>query len=689
MLKLFPSAHGLLFIAYLTTSTAVSHEGQIIVQSGNSDIFDSPTLFHQDHGTAISHEKKLFYDIDDIQYFTPYDHPIHTSNIDQTSEFGVDNCQPVVIIPISIPVEGIFTIQHLKPMVERYFSIDDVLTAGFFKHVMFYGESNEEEIPVEMSVLVYLMRQFKTEQITFNGKFTLNLPAPGIGLPSISIHKISSSFSKTRELGQGPYLMRYQDGVDFGGEIEFYPVFKLYSDYYKTFVNGIYPIRDGNETYKTLNKVDKYGNLLIPVPSRLCSENLDGPLRGDRMAVKDIYDIKGIPTSAGSRVFEALRGDVNVTASSVLKLDREGSVIVGKVKTTAPFSPRADQYQSCSYSSSGSACAVAAYDWLDFAIATDSGGSIRGPAGILGLYGNKPTRGLISMDGITPSFNWTDTPGILIRSPWKLKKVLEVWYGNSQANRRFNHLPKTLLVPTDDLGDLRHDIKKMVYNFLYDTERTFGMKVKMINQTDNYQHVHRNNKNMMTLRDFHRVNDAWSWKYLGKSIVEGYQHLNQGRFPPVGTNYMNSWKKSRENPWSNEDFVIMKNKQIVFSTWFNSIIGRDEETCSKSVYIEPMGLEYIPSYRESKLNYKNQTFLPYRKSPLYPTISASISGAPHYVVPIGQVSFKSTVSDKEEMQTISMSLMTYPGCDFMLLDFINKLAQVGILQEVKTGRTAF
>ncbi|KAF4986583.1 hypothetical protein FDECE_15866 [Fusarium decemcellulare] len=53
----------------------------------------------------------------------------------------------------------------------------------------------------------------------------------------------------------------------------------------------------------------------------------------------------------------------------------------------APFNPRGDGYQDTSSSSAGAGASVASYEWLDLAIGSDTGGSIRGPAGVQGLFG--------------------------------------------------------------------------------------------------------------------------------------------------------------------------------------------------------------------------------------------------------------------------------------------------------------
>lgn len=99
-------------------------------------------------------------------------------------------------------------------------------------------------------------------------------------------------------------------------------------------------------------------------------------------------DLEGLKTTGGSRAYTELYGVRRESADIIKKLVDLGFVIVGKVKTTqfadsewptcdyvdfhGPFNPRGDGYLSPSGSSSGSASAVAAYEWLDYALGTDS-----------------------------------------------------------------------------------------------------------------------------------------------------------------------------------------------------------------------------------------------------------------------------------------------------------------------------
>ena len=146
-------------------------------------------------------------------------------------------------------------------------------------------------------------------------------------------------------------------------------------------------------SYKALDSA-AYGEtypsaLTVAVPSRLYHIPAeDKPFAGMRIGIKDIIDICGLRTGAASRAYTKLHSLRDDNAAIVQKLLELGFVIVGKLKTTqfadsewptcdyidyhAPFNPRADGYQTTSGSICGSAAAVATYEWLDFALGTDS-----------------------------------------------------------------------------------------------------------------------------------------------------------------------------------------------------------------------------------------------------------------------------------------------------------------------------
>lgn len=77
----------------------------------------------------------------------------------------------------------------------------------------------------------------------------------------------------------------------------------------------------------------------------------------------------------------------------------------------APFVLRGDGYREPSGSSTGAGSSTSAHDWLDVGIGSDTGGSIRGPAGANGIYGIRPSVGAISLDEVMPLSDILDTGG--------------------------------------------------------------------------------------------------------------------------------------------------------------------------------------------------------------------------------------------------------------------------------------
>ncbi len=151
-----------------------------------------------------------------------------------------------------------------------------------------------------------------------------------------------------------------------------------------------------------------------------------GPLHGVPLSIKDLLDIRGVPTTAASRVRE---GHVaHSDAPCIAHLAQAGAVFIGKTNlhefafgTTnedSAFGPARnprDPSRSPGGSSGGSAASVAAGMALA-TIGTDTGGSIRIPAAACGIVGLKPTLGEISTDGCVPLSGTLDHIGPLTQS---------------------------------------------------------------------------------------------------------------------------------------------------------------------------------------------------------------------------------------------------------------------------------
>ena len=143
------------------------------------------------------------------------------------------------------------------------------------------------------------------------------------------------------------------------------------------------------------------------------------------MAVKDLFCVEDVPSSAGSRILEGYRPPY--TATSVRNLEAAGAQVLGKTNQDefamgssnensgyGPVQNPWDRTRVPGGSSGGSAAAVAA-GTAPWAIGTDTGGSIRQPAALCGLVGLKPTYGAVSRYGMIAFASSLDQCGPLTR----------------------------------------------------------------------------------------------------------------------------------------------------------------------------------------------------------------------------------------------------------------------------------
>lgn len=169
---------------------------------------------------------------------------------------------------------------------------------------------------------------------------------------------------------------------------------------------------------------------------------LDAPsdvrLRGLRVGVKDLFDIAGYPTAAGNPDWLATHPIPEQTASAVTNLLDAGAVVVAKTLTDelayslngvnahygTPTNAAAPE-RLPGGSSSGSA-AMVAHGLAEVGLGTDTGGSIRVPSSYNGLYGLRPTHGVIPVDHLVPLAPSFDTIGWMTRDLDTLRRVGEV-----------------------------------------------------------------------------------------------------------------------------------------------------------------------------------------------------------------------------------------------------------------------
>lgn len=228
-------------------------------------------------------------------------------------------------------------------------------------------------------------------------------------------------------VSSGPYFLDTSTG-------EVHQAFRLYDDFAGAFTQSLLQTPEGD--FQTLSaQIPSSASLTIGVPSRLYfTPTKEKPLAGVRVGVKDIFSLAGVKGSNGNRAWYGLYPPAEKTGTAMQNLIDAGAIIVGFQKLSqfangevatadwvdyhAPFNPRGDGYQDAASSSAGAGASVASYDWLDMAVGSDTGGSVRGPAGVQGLFGNRPSHGLVSLDNVMPLSPKLDTPGLLVRDPY-------------------------------------------------------------------------------------------------------------------------------------------------------------------------------------------------------------------------------------------------------------------------------
>lgn len=176
----------------------------------------------------------------------------------------------------------------------------------------------------------------------------------------------------------------------------------------------------------------------VPYPDVPVPHAPTGPLSGLRFGVKDLFDVAGHPTGGGSPFVLAMSGIKTTTAPTVQRLLDAGAAMAGKTVTDefafsmngnnahfgAPINGAAPDRISGG-SSSGSAAAVSS-GLCDFALGTDTGGSVRAPANHCGLYGLRPTHGRISLQGVMDLAPSLDTCGFFARDAHTFARVAAV-----------------------------------------------------------------------------------------------------------------------------------------------------------------------------------------------------------------------------------------------------------------------
>ena len=231
---------------------------------------------------------------------------------------------------------------------------------------------------------------------------------------------------------------------------------------------------------------DGLGAFVPGSPVRLEGAN-GGPLSGLGFAVKDIFDIAGHVTGCGNPDWARTHAPAAATAPAVQSLLDAGATMIGKTVTDElaySLNGQNHHYGTPTNgnapgripggSSSGSASAVAG-GACDFALGSDTGGSVRIPGSYCGLFGIRTSHGRLALDGIMPLAPSFDTIGWFARDPALLRRVGEVLLGPEGETE-----PTGLLFPEDAWALADAPARDALLPFLETLQARFGVAERVV-----------------------------------------------------------------------------------------------------------------------------------------------------------------------------------------------------------------
>ncbi len=506
------------------------------------------------------------------------------------------------------------------------------------------------------------------------------------GANETSVISVLPSNGTSSSIPSGPYF------VSLYGSL--YQPLRLYSDFAGAFTQPLIANSDG--TYSTLPaNIAGIQSPAVGVPSRLYyTRTAQQPLAGVRLGVKDIYDIAGVKTSNGNRAWYGLFPAATANAVSVQKLVDAGAIIVGKMKTSqfangetatadwvdyhSPFNPRGDGYQDPSSSSSGPGAGEGSYPWLDLGLGSDTGGSIRGPSQVQGLFGNRPSHGLVPLTGVMPLAPQLDTAGFLARDPAIWSAAAGALYDDL---RLYSSYPKTLYTvefPTS--ADREADA--VLLSFLSRLEIFLSTSATALNISTLWASTKPEGVDA-SLDDLLNITypvliSKEQTMLVRDPFYAAYGAKHDGRRPFVDPSPLVRWAFGDSYPASTLADAI-NNKTIFQEWWAAEVQPNDTVTCSNSLLLYTAGAN--PSYRNV---YKGPPQVPYgfgtnRISPF--------AEVPDFVIPIGSAAYDSKITLHTEVLPVTVDILAAKGCDGLIFNLVQDLQKAGIVNVTQTGQT--
>jgi amidase len=381
----------------------------------------------------------------------------------------------------------------------------------------------------------------------------------------------------------------------------------------------------------------------VPYPDAPVARASTGPLTDLSFAAKDLFDVAGYPTGGGNPIVLAMSGIKTRTAPTVQKLLDAGARFAGKTVTDelafsmngnnahfgAPVNGGAP-LRITGGSSSGSASAVSS-SLCDFALGTDTGGSVRAPANHCGLYGLRPTHGRVSLEGaldLAPSF---DTCGWFARDVGTFARVADVLLGADAAA-----LPERVrLLRPDDVWALA--VPAAVEALQGVADRVQGLLGPAKSTT-------------VALESFDTM--YWNFRYLQSReawLTDG--PLIERYAPPLGPGVAERFAWSREV--TDAQVAAGRTFRTAFRSHLAALLGND------GVLLMPTMPDIAPLRSDSEASLED-----YRNRAIQMLCIAGLSGFPQLSMPLAQ----------RDGAPLGISLLGPAGSDRSLIRLAERIA---------------
>jgi Asp-tRNA(Asn)/Glu-tRNA(Gln) amidotransferase A subunit family amidase len=265
------------------------------------------------------------------------------------------------------------------------------------------------------------------------------------------------------------------------------------------------------------------------------------------------------------------------------------------------FNPRGDGYQDPGVSSAGSGAATASYNWVDVAIGTDTGGSIRIPAGKNGVFGLRPSFNALSNQGVMEEGEFFDAVGFHTRSPHMLQSFGKTWLAaSSQLTTKYHAFPRKIIVPTS-LWPVANNASQAIFDYWIETLATFLNATVERSSIDEYWNA--------TAHTDYPDTDFWShmqmvgfnliWRNQLAKLIEPFRAAYAAAFGGR-TPLINPFPAARYQSAANvtqEDYDTAYERFTYFREWFGeNVVKADEGSCSDSLFVIPMATGDTVSY---------------------------------------------------------------------------------------------